>query len=171
MPRKSASHRGAKPSHHRLKSVSGARHIDTVLNAARRLCETRGARLTPLREEVLTRVLAHIRPIGAYDLMAEMSQDTGRAVAPPTIYRSLEFLSEMGLVSRVESRNAYLACTHPGEEHDCVFAICRVCGQASELNNEKVETTLRTAARHDGFSPERCIVEVEGLCADCKNAA
>jgi Fur family zinc uptake transcriptional regulator len=167
MPRKpAASPRAGKADILPKKGLS-ARRADTVLSAARRLCQERGARLTPLREEVLLRVLAHIRPVGAYDLMAEMSHDTGRTVAPPTIYRSLEFLNEMGLVSRVESRNAYLACAHPGEEHDCIFAICRNCGQAQELNSDRIETTLRSAARDNGFSPERCIVEVEGLCAGC----
>ena len=54
--------------------------------------------------------------------------------APITVYRALDFLMANGLVHRIESRNAYLACAH---DHDAAalvaFLICERCGSVGEI--------------------------------------
>ena len=55
----------------------------------------------------------HHKPLGAYDL-AELLGPKGRRLAPITVYRALDFLMEQGLVHRLASQNAYIACPeHP----------------------------------------------------------
>src|SRR5271167_4230251 len=53
--------------------------------------------------------------------------------APITIYRALDFLRENGLVHRIESRNAFVACAHNHGDNDLVvFLICEKCGAVGE---------------------------------------
>ena len=53
--------------------------------------------------------------------------------APITIYRALDFLRENGLVHRIESRNAFIACVHNHDSGDpVVFLICEKCGAVGE---------------------------------------
>ena len=94
-------------------------HLDCVRAAVSRaqdLCRRRGARLTPLREHVLELVWCSHAPIGAYQLLERLADTRGR-VAPPTIYRALDFLSREGLIHRIVSLNAYVGCPQPGRPH------------------------------------------------------
>ncbi|MBC8862824.1 transcriptional repressor, partial [Escherichia coli] len=73
--------------------------------------------------QVYERVLAAQRPIGAYDLLAELEPQRGR-VPPTTVYRALDFLVEHGFIHRIESKNAFFACCEIGVPHEGQFLIC-----------------------------------------------
>ena len=92
--------------------------------------------------------------------------------APITVYRALDFLMENGLVHRIESRNAYLACAH---DHDAAamvaFLICERCGSVGEIPAMPAAQSINTAARATGFAPKLSVVEITGTCAHCQNAA
>ena len=77
------------------------------------ICEGRGVRMTALRKRVLELLWASGRPTGAYELIEAIKLGNSRPVGPPTVYRALEFLMVQGLVSRIESLNAYVPCIHP----------------------------------------------------------
>ena len=68
---------------------------------------------------------------------------------------------------RVESANAYIANSHPGCEHDCMFLVCDDCGSATHIDDEAVSTKVRGLARDTGFTPRRPVIEVRGTCAKC----
>lgn len=105
------------------------------------LCEERGVRLTSLRRS--------------------------RPVAPPTVYRTLEFLMAQGFVSRIESRNAYVPCAHPEHRHDGLFFICGDCGASVELEDPRVGRRLAEDVADLGFRVTRRVVEVQGICTSC----
>ena len=50
------------------------------------------------------------------------------------------------LALRVESANAYLANTHPGCAHDCIFLVCDECGEATHVDDEDVSRAVRAIA-------------------------
>jgi Fur family zinc uptake transcriptional regulator len=59
---------------------------------------------------VLEMLVTPPRPLNAYDLMAKL---TPLAIAsPPTVYRALKRLISDGKVHRIESLNAFIACSH-----------------------------------------------------------
>jgi hypothetical protein len=60
----------------------------------------------------------------------------GKRVAANSVYRILDLFVRTNLANRVESANAYLANTHPGCRHDCIFLICDDCGQATHLDDD-----------------------------------
>ncbi|MEW8051409.1 MAG: Fur family transcriptional regulator, partial [Candidatus Thiodiazotropha sp.] len=92
----------------------------------------------------------------------------GHKAAPPTVYRSLDFLLENGLIHRINSLNAFVGCDHPGLDHAAQFFICRGCGQAAELDDAKIESAIADHARRIGFSIERRSIEITGICTHCK---
>ncbi|WP_282611365.1 Fur family transcriptional regulator [Pelagibius sp. Alg239-R121] len=131
------------------------------------LCSARGAQLTELRRRILELLWESGRPTGAYELIEALKHEEARPIGPPTVYRALEFLMSQGLVSKIESRNAYVACAHPERRRDCLFFICSNCGASAELEDLRVEELLAEDAAVLGYHVARCVVEVEGTCVAC----
>lgn len=145
--------------------------IKTALQDARVLCQSRGVRLTPLREKVLELVWQNHQPVGAYDILAELARQAERPAQPPTVYRALEFLQEQGLVHRLSSLNAYIGCPNPDahvdpREQGC-FLICEHCRVTIELDSDRLTRTLQDCAQEQGFAISCSTIELAGLCTNC----
>lgn len=136
---------------------------------AEKLCRDRGLRFTALRRRVLELVWESHRPIGAYDILHGLGQE--KSVAPPTVYRALDFLIEAGLVHRLDSLNAFIGCADPGQRHAGQFLICRECRTVTELGDGDIEGLVEQKAKARGFTAVRQILEIEGLCNSCGSAA
>src|SRR5215470_2348676 len=131
-------------------------------------CAERGRRLTPIRRRVLAALLASHKPLGAYEIIDRLAPK-GPRPAPITAYRALEFLRENGLVHRIESRNAFIACVHNhAAEALVVFLICERCGAVGEASSADVTSTLTAAARAAGFTPRSPVIELSGICTHCQ---
>ncbi len=130
----------------------------------RNACGERGQRLTPIRHDVLAafwRATSRSAPTRSWIGYAP----TGPRPAPITVYRALEFLRENGLVHRIESRNAFIACVHTHAAGDLVvFLICERCGAVGEASSREVAATLSSAARAAGFTPKSPVIEISGMC-------
>ena len=135
--------------------------------AAERRCAERGVRLTQQRRRVLEIVAGSHLAIGAYQILELLGRD-GRLPAPISVYRALEFLVQQGLIHRVASRNAFVACSGPDESHTAQFLICEQCGQVSELRDHTVNDALLRSAAGRGFAMTAAVVEVVGACANCQ---
>ena len=137
-----------------------------ALDTAERLCTLRGARLTYLRRRVLELIWRSHDPIGAYAILDALREE-GRGAAPPTVYRALEFLSEQGLIHRIESRNAYVGCADPEHGHTSQFLVCGRCGAASELHDARIAGAIAERTKEAGFRVQHLVVEAIGLCPSC----
>jgi Fur family zinc uptake transcriptional regulator len=140
--------------------------VDRALAKAEEYCRAKGVRLTKLRHRVLELVWANHRPVGAYDLLQQLTLD-GHKAAPPTIYRSLDFLLEHQLIHRINSLNAFVGCDHPGLDHGAQFFICQSCGQVAELDDTKIESAITNHAKKIGFSVKGKSIEITGICNHC----
>jgi Fur family zinc uptake transcriptional regulator len=139
-----------------------------AMAVAEALCHERGQRLTPIRRNVLATLLASHKPLGAYEIIDRLAPK-GPRPAPITAYRALEFLRENGLVHRIESRNAFIACVHNHAAGELVaFLICERCGAVGEASSAEVTSTLTAAARAAGFTPKSPIIEISGICTHCR---
>ena len=153
-----------------LKTAHNHQHcVSTALAAAEARCAASGAQLTPIRRRVLELVWSSHAPIGAYDILARLAAETGK-VQPPTVYRALDFLKTQGLIHRIESRNAFIGCAQPEEEHAGQFLLCRSCGDAAELAADKAMAALERQAVAMGYRIEHRTVELEGLCPSCQRS-
>jgi Fur family zinc uptake transcriptional regulator len=135
---------------------------------AEALCAQRGERLTPMRRRVLEILAASHKPLGAYEIMDEVAEN-GPRPAPITVYRALDFLRENGLVHRIESRNAFVACgRNHGSDALVAFLICEMCGAVGEAPAAAVGEALAAAARSAGFAPNMSVIEITGTCSHCR---
>ncbi len=155
---------------HHQRGLSG-QGLTAELAAADSRCARAGQKLTPPRLRVLELLLGAGQPVKAYDLIASYGQD-GVPAKPPTVYRALDFLGRQGLVHRIESLNAYVACRHSasetGDNHGAAFLICDCCGITREMEPLLLEGVDLAAAQTD-FTIKSVTLEAHGLCGDCRS--
>jgi Fur family transcriptional regulator, zinc uptake regulator len=116
-------------------------------------------------EKILATLRGLGRPASAYDIQAQLSGK--EHLAPPTIYRVLDRLIEDGSVHKVESLNAFVACSHDCHREPSVFAICDRCGTVSELNDPGIGKVVEAWSRAAEFSVTNAALELHGLCTVC----
>lgn len=152
-------------------------------------CQQKGVRFTKLRQTVYRIILQAQQPIGAYDILSLMQQQLttqtntrktyqsqsnqvskphSKNIAPPTVYRSLDFLLSIGLIHQLSSINAYIPCYKPREQHIAAFLICDNCHQVQECSGDAV-TQLLLHTRHLGFMANKTTLEIQGICQNCQH--
>ena len=146
--------------HHEHSGDKLVEEAESVLTAA-------GEQWTAMRADVFEALAAQDRPASAYDIAEAVGQRRGKRVAANSVYRILDLFVRTNLANRVESANAYLANTHPGCRHDCIFLICDDCGQATHIDDDALTGALRTAGREAGYAEVRPVVELRGICEEC----
>lgn len=153
--------------HDALHGVHDHHNIDQRLTDAENLCSSIGARLTPLRKEVLELILSASGPMGAYDLLAKLKGNAERPAAPPTVYRTLDFLLEKGFIHRLTSINAYIPCCHPRAGHQAAFLICTECKSVKESSADNLLSQIAALSASDHFTAKHSIIEISGVCQQC----
>ncbi len=121
-------------------------------------CARQGLHLTPLRRQVLAILAESSSPLGAYAIIDQLSRLEHKPIAPPTVYRTLDFFLEHGFVYKIESRNAYAPCEHLGHAHHGALLLCEKCGRSDEVEDVKLDRLLQQAAARAGFAPHRQMV-------------
>ena len=108
-------------------------------------------------------------PLSAYTILDQLRDHGFRA--PLQVYRALDKLVEFGLVHRLESLNAFVACRHPGcNDHETIaFIICETCGQVSEVSDNTLADRLVQIASEIHFTPKKSTIELRGICRSCQS--
>ena len=135
------------------------------LAEAQVLCTEAGERMTSSRLRTYELILEANAPVKAYDVIDRFHPDG--AAKPPTVYRALSFLEQMGLIHRIESLNAFVACDTRNEKHTAGFLLCDCCGQSVEIAIPNV-SDIQVSAAKAGFSLNHITLEARGLCAACQ---
>lgn len=143
------------------------RCVDLLMSRVERLCAEQMLRLTSQRRRVLEIVAASHTAIGAYEILGRLSGESRRA-APISVYRALDFLLQHNLVHRIESLNAYVACSQPGARHEAQFLICRICRRVAELDSASIEVAITASAAAAAFVVAHPVVEIAGICRSCR---
>lgn len=134
------------------------------IEALAAVCAEKGLQLTATRRRVAEILLSEHRALGAYEIL-DVLRAEGLGSQPPVAYRALDFLVKNGFAHRVERLNAFIACNHPGENHNPAFLICRSCNKVAEARPS--DGQLGAVAAAAGFQIEQTVVEAEGLCPAC----
>lgn len=142
-------------------------HGDSLADAARDNLEAAGEKWTETRAAIFEALAGFSRPASAYDIAELVSAARGKRVAPNSVYRILDLFVAKNLAMRVESANAYIANSHPGCEHDCMFLVCDSCGEATHIDNDALSSQVRDVAQKEGFNSIRPVIEVRGVCQKC----
>ena len=144
---------------------------DTWIAQVETACRGRGLQMTALRREIVGIFAGADQPLGAYAIIQKLSEVQNRIVAPPTVYRTLDFLVDNGFVVKIESRQAYVACDHldHGHDHHGIVFSCTKCGRTVEVDSGTIDHEIAAVAERLGFVIERKVLEVDGLCAECRS--
>ena len=129
---------------------------------------TAEVKLTKNQRLVLDLLCASDAPMSAYSILDQLRTEGLRA--PLQVYRALDKLVGLGLVHRLESMNAFVACAHPAcHAVEMVgFAICETCGKALEFADNDVAEILSGWASANGFDAKSTSIEIKGTCASCQ---
>ena len=126
-----------------------------------------GYRLTQPRLTVLQVLQENSRYLSPAEI-----HECGRTLYPSlglvTVYRTLEMLDELGLARRVHGRGN----CHGYARADSVsghYLVCRRCGQVTEFPCEGMEGIIETVRQRSGFTVEKHLLELEGLCPACQS--
>ncbi len=140
--------------------------VSNALTTAEQVCLERGVQLTPIRYQVLELIWESHKAVKAYELL-ERVKPLQMAAKPPTIYRALEFLSEQGLIHRVESLNAFIGCRCSNAPHEQLLLICKNCQEVEERTAPQVMKVLAQEFDDAGFIVHSKAIEIHGVCSQC----
>ena len=125
-------------------------------------------KLSRNQSEILSCLRKAKEPMSAYAILDRVR--TAGISHPPTVYRALNDLMRKGMVHRLESRSAFVACGHGGCDGKFAFAICRQCGKVVEIPlSDDDQAALLGLVPHE-IAPERVTLEIAGLCKACRAA-
>lgn len=147
------------------------RSINAAISQAHQLCASSNKRLTPTREAILRLLWQNNQPLGAYQLQDLLAEMTGKKIAPPTVYRAIEFLLDLRLIHRIPSLNAFIGCpfpTFPSQEHSNMFMICEQCKNVVEVADRQVNQLLDSISRKINFKLNSQSIELFGRCPNCR---
>lgn len=123
-----------------------------------------GFRLTPQRELVLQAVsrLGHATP---EDVAAEIAGQVG-AISLSTVYRALEVLEQVGLVTHAHLGHG-APTYHPADRAGHVHLVCRKCQQVAEVDLAVAEDLVRRLQDDYGFATDMAHFALFGTCRQC----
>jgi len=125
----------------------------------------RGYRVTPQRQLVLEAVarLDHATP----EEIAASVQQTAKAVNISTIYRTLELLDNLGLVTHTHLNHG-APTYHLASDADHVHLVCQDCGKVEQTSPDAIRPLVTTLEDKHGFETNVAHLTVFGRCADCR---
>ena len=141
-----------------------------ALRHAETICARENLRFTEQRRQVLEALLESHVPASAYDVIDRLAEHGEARLAPVSVYRALDFLTQHNLAHRIESKNAFVACDRGAdcEPGATLFLICDNCGAAGEATSEALGRLVSDETRKRAFLPRMRVLEVRGLCARCR---
>lgn len=125
-------------------------------------------KLSRNQSEILTCLRTVGEPMSAYAILDRVRKSG--ISHPPTVYRALNDLMQKGMVHRLESRSAFVACGHGACDGKFAFAICRTCDKVLEVSLNDDDQARLLGLVPAEISPEQVAVEIVGLCQTCRPA-
>ena len=144
--------------------TSDRRAADRWADVRRRL-RARGLRWTPQRG-VLLDVLADVDGHVTGAELVERARQIDPTATPSTVYRTLDVLEEIGLVSHSHGRAGRQEFhVNPGDDHG--HLVCSSCGGSWELAADEVTALIDGLRGGRGFEVAVDHLTIEGRCATC----
>lgn len=127
-----------------------------------------GYRVTPQRQLVLEAVsrLEHATPEDIYGDV----RLTARGINVSTVYRTLELLEQLGLVTHTHLGHG-APSYHLADETEHVHLVCRQCERVTQISQSDVWPLVTALEESHGFKTDVGHLTVFGLCAECRTRA
>jgi len=124
--------------------------------------------LTPQREAVLF-VVQNSRHHPTANEVFEAARKRLPSISFATVYNSLRYLKEQGLIHEITFGDAASRYDRETERHD--HAICTKCGKLVDFDLPEMTNLLRSAARKSRFKAESVHLTLVGICPECREGA
>ncbi|HUF03284.1 MAG TPA: transcriptional repressor [Aridibacter sp.] len=121
--------------------------------------------LTKQRKVVLSVIMDSKEHLTANEVF-ELSKGLLPKISFATVYNSLRFLKEEGLISEVNFGSGASKFDRMTDRHD--HAICSSCGKLVDILLDLPEDLMRKAAERSKFKPETLEFTLRGTCPECK---
>lgn len=134
-----------------------------------RALEDAGHRTTDARRAVAELIASRDGAFETADLVAD-SRRRKLGVARATIFRTLELLTGVGAVERLDlpsGAHSYVRCDTRGHHH---HVVCTRCQRAVDLEGLGMTPIIAEVERRTGYKVDRHRVELWGLCPACQAA-
>ncbi len=143
--------------------------LEDFVRLFRRYLRSHGYHITQTRERIAAETFLMPGHFDATTLLTHL-RGRGLRIGAATVYRTLELLTEAGLVRRFsfQGRTWYEASLgRPHHEH----FLCTRCGQVVEFSDAALEERLMEVVEERGFLHQSHQVLVYGLCPACRSAS
>jgi Fur family transcriptional regulator, zinc uptake regulator len=140
----------------------------SILETAEKRCRENGVRFTQQRRQVLEILAESHQAMGAYEILDRFKPKSKGRTAPVTIYRALDFLIENNLAHRLNSLNAFVACSGPHDLQGVQFLVCKMCQTVAELSTPSIYEAIEKETQSADFTMTTPMVEIRGICRGCK---
>ena len=144
--------------------------IENALKVAEKICSDRGIKFTPLRKNILKIIWESHVPIKAYSILEKLQNsnlDRINSAKPITLYRILDLFLDNKIIHKLESGNSFFGCSHPGENHNCYYMICKKCNKLEEWCNNNLLQDINNALDREYFIVDHITLEIFGTCRSC----
>jgi Fur family ferric uptake transcriptional regulator len=131
------------------------------------LLRERGNRLTPQRRAILRIIREHAGHLSADEIYDLARQEVPR-LSLSTVYRTLELLKELDLVSELQLAGDHSRYEVQSQEHQ--HLVCLSCGKVVEFRCAHCSAVHQRLASEHGFSITGGRVEIFGYCEECARA-
>ena len=126
----------------------------------------RGYRLTSQREAVLLTLHDFDFPASVDEIFNRVAQENGD-VELTTVYRTLDLLNSMGLVTIIDSGDKQRLYELVIKERPHLHLVCRVCGRITGVELEQFQPMVDQIKQTAHFSVDLGSITVQGTCIDC----
>lgn len=144
---------------------TSATQVDRASEILDRIAE-QGHRLTGPRQALVQILAARDHHFSAQEAWEEV-QAHGIEIGRATVFRTLDLLTELGILDRVHAGDGchrYVVC-EPSHHH---HLMCTDCGRVQPFDAGEVEGQIGKLAEAMGFSVITHHLELIGRCAECR---
>jgi len=129
------------------------------------MLRSKGYRMTPQRMVILHILFEADSHLTALEI-CEQAQRAMPGLTEATVYRTLNFLSEQGLILAAHIGNGQFAYEVAGHAHH--HLICRKCGGMQAIDHAFLEALYRQFRDSTGYQIDSMHVTFFGLCPGCR---
>jgi len=123
--------------------------------------------MTDVRREIVARMTEIGEPRTAYQILDVVNKKRKSKLSAISVYRTLDFLTEAGVVLKLESKNTFELCLNAAPEHSHLMMICDKCGEIREIEDPALVKTLAKTAHKNGHKLKHHAIELHGICESC----
>ncbi|MDA0894269.1 MAG: Fur family transcriptional regulator [Proteobacteria bacterium] len=126
-----------------------------------------GKTLTPQRLAIYRALETAKDPLTAYELKDQVNHLSKESFNISTIYRVLDFWTELGLIHKIDSSNTFIVCNDEHRNHVHVLQHCTQCQSVKE--SCEISNLMKMPESASFLIDTHQVIEIQGQCAKCSD--